>query len=324
VQCSYQLLKARDPVGYEEVHVERTQENIDSILATMPVSEAIKALNEQRKGCLLAIEDLEAKLAKERSWLARYNVLVPKLESVQMLTMSTFTPAPEPSAANDADAPDDADAQDEGATETVGGMSREDMLLAEIERSEPTLAELTDAVKLQGLDITWHSVYHIVDYGAQSFTKQGRVIFDKSSKPGRVRINPDWKPPACDYDDFIRRIYKLDEERKHEPRLEAKHKPVVALFAEGMKLHTDALRKKHKGKRVHAQRTWDRVGDQGLIGAIQSIVLGPETTGYATLIEAGRPDLLPEKIVIDHPHLFLDEAVAAAKRRWAKLFPEAA
>lgn len=299
--------------------MERTQENFDKIIATMPVSEAIKVMNEQKKACLLAIEDLEAKLAKERSWLAQYNVLVPKLESVQMLTMGTFTPTPDPSVANDADAPED-DIEDEGAAQSVGGVSREDMLLAEIERSEPTLAELIDAVKLQGLKISWHSVYHIVDYGAQSFTKQGRVIYDKSSKPGRVRINPDWKPPACDYEDLIARIHDLDTENM----LEAKHESVVDRFAEGMKLHTDALRKKHHGKRVHAQRTWDMVRDKGLIGAIKSIVLGPETTGYATLIEAGRPDLLAEKIVIDHPDLFSDDAVDAAQRRWDKLFPKAA
>lgn len=76
-----------------------------------------------------------------------------------------------------------------------------------------------------------------------------------------------------------------------------------------------------RGKKVRASRTWQMIERHGIIGAVERAVNRPaETTGYTALVEMGMQDLAFEAVVIRHPKLFSDAAVARSQERlreWA-------
>ena len=56
------------------------------------------------------------------------------------------------------------------------------------------------------------------------------------------------------------------------------------------------------------------VKSRGIIGAVENAVKR-ETVGFKALVEMGMPDFLFEAVVIRHPKLFSQEAVALSKQR---------
>ncbi|GJE53072.1 hypothetical protein GOFOIKOB_6148 [Methylobacterium tardum] len=299
--------------------MDRSMENVMVVATTQPPRDAIKQLNLWRKESKELIEEATVTIKAEQTFQAGIGSVIAKLEGIMM--GAPGIPIPE-KGGHLAPEQGDEDVEDQGAApqfeipEFSWGNSIEGKILEALGDGPKTIRETMAAVVAKGADTNWHGVYNVMLTGRQSLVRQGLILFDNSIKPGRARLNPDYVPPAQPYDDFVGRIHELDD------TLEPKHKPVVELFAEGLKLHTIEIRKNNGGKRLHANRTWNLVRDKGLIGAIETIVTGPETLGYSTMIKIGRADLLAEKIVIDHPHLFSDVAVEAAQRRWKKMFPD--
>jgi len=77
------------------------------------------------------------------------------------------------------------------------------------------------------------------------------------------------------------------------------------------------LFKKH-GRHQRAAYTWRKVRNDGIVGAVQDIVLSDkETVGFRALAQEGMLDMAFEAVVIRHPEAFLPAAVRKAQSRLA-------
>jgi hypothetical protein len=77
-----------------------------------------------------------------------------------------------------------------------------------------------------------------------------------------------------------------------------------------------------RGKKFRAHRTWQMIKRHGIIGAVERVVnRRHETTGYTALVEMGMPDFAFEVVVVRHPELFTEKAIARSTERlkeWKK------
>ncbi len=89
---------------------------------------------------------------------------------------------------------------------------------------------------------------------------------------------------------------------------EAEIEALQAIYA-----YEETLLAKH-GRKTSAARTWQMVKNRGIIGAVENAVKR-ETVGFKALVEMGMPDFLFEAVVIRHPKLFSQEALALSKQR---------
>ena len=76
----------------------------------------------------------------------------------------------------------------------------------------------------------------------------------------------------------------------------------------------------HKnGKRTPASRTWQMIKRHGIIEGVERAVNRPvETQGYKALVEMGLEKYAFEYVILRHPALFSDEAIALSKSRTAE------
>jgi hypothetical protein len=71
-----------------------------------------------------------------------------------------------------------------------------------------------------------------------------------------------------------------------------------------------------RGKKIRASRTWQMIERHGIIEAVEHAVnRKAETTGYAALVEMGMLDFAFEAVVIRHPELFSEDAIARSRER---------
>ena len=76
-----------------------------------------------------------------------------------------------------------------------------------------------------------------------------------------------------------------------------------------------ALYHKH-GRNIRASRTWQMIKKHGIIEAIDQVVKRKaDSAGYKALVEMGMKDLAFEVVVLKHPELFTQDAVAQSKER---------
>lgn len=91
---------------------------------------------------------------------------------------------------------------------------------------------------------------------------------------------------------------------------EAEKEALQAVYA-----YEEVLTKKN-GKRTKASRTWQMIKRRGIIEAVERAVnRESETQGYTALAEMGLQDFAFEAVVLRHPELFSDEAVAKSRQR---------
>ena len=91
---------------------------------------------------------------------------------------------------------------------------------------------------------------------------------------------------------------------------EAENEALQAIFA-----YEEVLTKKN-GKRTRASRTWQMIKRHGIIEAVERAVnRAAETQGYTALVEMGLEDFAFEAVILRHPEIFSDAAVAKSKER---------
>ena len=68
--------------------------------------------------------------------------------------------------------------------------------------------------------------------------------------------------------------------------------------------------------RTRANRTWQMIGEYGILAAVARIVTRrKDTDGYALLVEMGMEDMTFEQVVLRHPKEFDIDVIAAARSR---------
>ena len=78
------------------------------------------------------------------------------------------------------------------------------------------------------------------------------------------------------------------------------------------------------GKKMRASRTWTMIEKRGIIEAVERVgTARDETVAYKLLVENGLQDKAFEAVVLRHPSAFSEAAVAASRRRLARLRGEA-
>jgi len=91
---------------------------------------------------------------------------------------------------------------------------------------------------------------------------------------------------------------------------EAENEALQAIYA-----YEEVLTKKN-GKRTKASRTWQMIKRHGIIETVERAVnRKTETQGYTALVEMGLEDFAFEAVILRHPDLFSDDAVAKSKER---------
>lgn len=103
----------------------------------------------------------------------------------------------------------------------------------------------------------------------------------------------------------------------------------IQMLARAMRAETDAEResleavfayehtlfKKH-GRAIKASYTWRMIRERGIIPAVEHVVVqGKETIGYVALVEAGMQKMAFEAVVLRHPAVFSELAVAKSRER---------
>ena len=79
--------------------------------------------------------------------------------------------------------------------------------------------------------------------------------------------------------------------------------------------YEEVLTKKN-GKRTKASRTWQMINRHGVIEAVERAVnRSAETQGYRSLIEMGLEEFAFEAVILRHPDVFSDEAIAKSEER---------
>ena len=87
---------------------------------------------------------------------------------------------------------------------------------------------------------------------------------------------------------------------------------------EAVYAYEEILFRKH-GKRVKASRTWKVIRERGVIAAIEHVVDRPDgTAGFKALEEVGLENFAFEAVILRHPELFSESAVARSRERMAQ------
>lgn len=93
-------------------------------------------------------------------------------------------------------------------------------------------------------------------------------------------------------------------------KTEAEKEAIRAIYA-----YEEVLSKKNQ-KRTRASRTWQMIKRHGIIESVERAVnRKSETQGYTALVEMGLEDYAFEAVILRHPELFSDEAVAKSRER---------
>jgi len=148
---------------------------------------------------------------------------------------------------------------------------------------------------------------------------------------------------SANQDERIARLKTPEECEQFAVNVEARGKPELALAArrkavallalkrnaktaaecealEAVFAYERALSKKHRGKKVRANRTWPMIDQHGIIEAVNRVVCDrQESAGYTTLVEMGMKDKLFEAVVLRHPEVFSAEAVKRSRERLCEL-----
>jgi len=91
---------------------------------------------------------------------------------------------------------------------------------------------------------------------------------------------------------------------------EAENEAIQAVYA-----YEEVLSKKN-GKRTRASRTWQMIKRHGIIESVERAVNRESVTqGYTLLAEMGLENFAFEAVILRHPELFSDEAIAKSKQR---------
>jgi hypothetical protein len=131
-------------------------------------------------------------------------------------------------------------------------------------------------------------------------TPEGCEIFAKNALD---RKRPDLAAEAK------RRAVELRAEM-YGAKSEAENEALQAIYA-----YEEVLTKKN-GKRTKASRTWQMIQRHGIIEAVERAVnRRTETQGYTALVEMGLEDFAFEAVILRHPELFSEEAVAKSNER---------
>lgn len=96
----------------------------------------------------------------------------------------------------------------------------------------------------------------------------------------------------------------------HEARSQVERECLQAVYA------YEEAQSKLKGRRFHANRTWQMIKRHGIIPAVERAVnRSDETMGYQTLVEMGMGEFAFERVILRHPSSFSDAAVLRARER---------
>ena len=88
---------------------------------------------------------------------------------------------------------------------------------------------------------------------------------------------------------------------------------------EAVYAYEELLFRKHE-KRIKASRTWKVIRERGVIAAIEHVVDRPDgTAGFKALEEVGLENFAFEAVILRHPELFSESAVARSRERMAQL-----
>jgi hypothetical protein len=99
----------------------------------------------------------------------------------------------------------------------------------------------------------------------------------------------------------------------HGASTEAERDALEAVYAYERVLSTK------RGKRIRASRTWQMIQRHGILAAVERVVSRPaEAAGYTALVQMGMQDKAFEAVVLRHPDVFSDAAVALSKARLAE------
>lgn len=91
---------------------------------------------------------------------------------------------------------------------------------------------------------------------------------------------------------------------------EAETEAIQAVYA-----YEEVLSRKN-GKRTRASRTWQMIKRRGIIDLVERAVnRESETQGYTLLAEMGLEDFAFEAVILRHPELFSEEAIAKSRQR---------
>jgi hypothetical protein len=91
---------------------------------------------------------------------------------------------------------------------------------------------------------------------------------------------------------------------------EAENEAIQAVYA-----YEEVLSKKN-GKRTRASRTWQMIKRRGIIESVERAVnRKSETQGYTALAEMGLKEFAFEAVILRHPELFSDQAIAISRQR---------
>ena len=97
---------------------------------------------------------------------------------------------------------------------------------------------------------------------------------------------------------------------EHGARSEAETEALQAVYA-----YEEVLSKKN-GKRTRASRTWQMIKRRGIIESVERAVNRKSVTqGYTLLAEMGLEEFAFEAVILRHPELFSDEAIAVSAQR---------
>ena len=97
---------------------------------------------------------------------------------------------------------------------------------------------------------------------------------------------------------------------EYDSKSEAENEAIQAVYA-----YEEVLSKKN-GKRTRASRTWQMIKRRGIIESVERAVNRESVTqGYTLLAEMGLENFAFEAVILRHPELFSDEAIAKSRQR---------
>lgn len=96
----------------------------------------------------------------------------------------------------------------------------------------------------------------------------------------------------------------------HDVRTDVERECLQAVYA------YEEAQAKLKGRKFHANRTWQMINRHGIIPAVERAVnRSDETMGYRTLVEMGMGELAFERVILRHPSSFSEAAVSRSRER---------
>lgn len=91
---------------------------------------------------------------------------------------------------------------------------------------------------------------------------------------------------------------------------QAENEAIEAVYA------YESILSSKNGKKTRANRTWQMISRHGILEAVERAVSRrDETQGYTLLLERGLEDYAFENVVLRHPDLFTESAVAISQKR---------